>query len=128
MGLHTQEKWQDFRYASAQAVDCRSGRGARVPRSRCRHACLARHITGVRTFFELGSDAVLRAGPLHPAAGSRCDLDEVRDFGAGVAVLNVTVFASNFDGMQRAFVALSTGAASTRATARCGRRWRRSRR
>ena len=35
----------------------------------------------------------------------------VKDFGAGVAVLNVEVFTSNFDGVQRAWIALSSGPA-----------------
>jgi len=111
MGMKVQEKWQDFRYLSAQAVDCSVWPWCKGPEITLLTPSGADAAVGVRTFFELG-------GVLYSACGryiNRRDNDTtwtmVKDFGAGVAVLNVAVFTSNFDGIQRAFVALSTGPA-----------------
>jgi hypothetical protein len=111
MGLKTQEKWQDARYYSAQGVDCSVWPWCKGPEVTAITPGGVDATVGVRAFFELG-------GTLYNACGryiNRRDSDsvwtQVADFGAGVAVLNVAVFTSNFDGVQRAFVALSTGVA-----------------
>jgi len=109
-GLKTQEKWQDSRYAYASAVDLSVWpwcKGPEIPTV----TPATFDPTGYAFFFELG-------GVLYCAQGRyvlRRDSDTVwtmvKDFGAAASVLNVAVFASNFDGIQRAWVALSSGPA-----------------
>ena len=111
MGLHMQEKWQDYRYASAEAVDLSVWPWCKGPLLHSYVPSTRDSIAGIRTFFELN-------GVLY-AANGRYVLQKsvsdtwavVQDFGASASILNVTVFTSNFDGLQRAFFALSAGPA-----------------
>lgn len=111
MGLRMQEKWQDFRYASAQAVDLSVWPWCKGPQINLLTPATVDATAGVRTFFELGSFLYCAQGRYILRRDSDTSWTMVKDFGAGVAVLNVTVFTSNFDGVQRAFVALSSGPA-----------------
>jgi hypothetical protein len=111
MGLHTQEKWQDFRYASAQAVDLSVWPWCKGPEITLVTPSAHDTTAGVRTFFELGASVYCAQGRYILRRDADATWTQVADFGAGVAVLNVTVFTSNFDGVQRAFVALSSGVA-----------------
>jgi hypothetical protein len=110
-GWTVQEKWQDMRYTAAQAVDLSVHPWCKGPEITLFTPPTRDITSGVRGFFELG-------GVLYCAQGRyilRRDADNswpvAKDFGAGVAVLNVTVFASNFDGIPMAWVALNTGPA-----------------
>jgi hypothetical protein len=111
MGLKTQEKWQDYKYASAQAVDLSVWPWCKGPEITLFTPPTRDTTTGVRTFFELGTTLYCAQGRYILQRVADGTWTSVKDFGAGVAVLNVTVFTSNFDGTQRAFVALSTGPA-----------------
>jgi len=111
MGLRTQEKWQDFRYASAQAVDLSVWPWCKGPELTVVTPPARDSTTGVRAFFELGSTLYCAQGRYILRRDSDATWTSVKDFGAGVAVLNVAVFTSNFDGVQRVFVALSSGPA-----------------
>jgi len=111
MGLHTQEKWQDFRYAYAQGVDLSVWPWCKGPEITLLTPPTPDAISGVRTFFELGASLYVAEGRYIYRRDSDATWTQVADFGAGIAVLNVEVFTSNFDGVQRAFVALSAGAA-----------------
>ena len=110
-GQRIQEKWQDFRYAAAQAVDLSVWPWCKGPQINTLTPASVDATTGVRTFFELGTTLYCAQGRFVLRRDSDATWTVVRDFGAGVAVLNVTVFTSNFDGVQRAFVALSSGPA-----------------
>jgi len=111
MGLRTQEKWQDFRYAHAIGVDLSVWPWCKGPEITLLTPPSVDATTGVRTFFELGSFLYCAQGRYILRRDSDATWTQVADFGAGVAVLNLTVFTTNFDGVQRAFVALSTGTA-----------------
>jgi len=111
MGLSIQEKWQDFRYASAEGVDCSVWPWCKGPQITLLTPTPHDATAGVRTFFELGASVYCAQGRYILRRDSDSTWTQVADFGAGVAVLNVTVFTSNFDGIQRAFVALSSGVA-----------------
>jgi hypothetical protein len=111
MGMKVQEKWQDARYYSAQGVDCSVWPWCKGPQVTAVTPPTVDASAGVRTFFELGS-ALFAAEGRYVLVRSGIDGWAVaHDFGAGVAILNVAVFTSNFDGVQRAFFALSTGVA-----------------
>jgi hypothetical protein len=111
MGMKVQERWQDFRYYAAEAVDCSVWPWCKGPEITLFTPPTADPTTGVRTFFELGGTLYCAQGRHIQRRTDDSTWASVKDFGAGVAVLNVTVFTSNFDGVQRAFVALSTGVA-----------------
>lgn len=111
MGLKVQEKWQDGRYASAQCVDLSVWPWCKGPEITLLTPPSVDATAGVRTFFELGGALYVADGRYINRRDSDATWTMVKDFGAGVAVLNVAVFTSNFDGVQRAFVALSTGVA-----------------
>jgi hypothetical protein len=110
-GQRIQEKWQDFRYARAQAVDLSVWPWCKGPQINLLTPATVDAVAGVRTFFELGSTLYCAQGRYILQRVSDASWTVAKDFGAGVAVLNVTVFTSNFDGVQRAFVALSAGPA-----------------
>jgi len=110
-GLKVQEKWQDQRYAAANAVDLSVWPWCKGPEITQFTPPVRDSVAGVRTFFELGTTLYCAQGRYILRRDADATWTQVADFGAGVAVLNVTVFTSNFDGTQRAFVALSTGAA-----------------
>jgi len=111
MGLHTQEKWQDNRYAYAQGVDLSVWPWCKGPEITLLTPPTPDATSGVRTFFELGASLYVAEGRYIYRRDSDVTWTQVADFGAGIAVLNVEVFTSNFDGTQRAFVALSSGVA-----------------
>jgi hypothetical protein len=111
MGLRIQEKWQDFRYASAQGVDLSVWPWCKGPEINLVTPATVDATTGVRTFFELGTTLYCAQGRYILRRVSDVSWTVAKDFGAGVSVLNVTVFTSNFDGVQRAWAALSSGPA-----------------
>lgn len=110
-GQRIQEKWQDFRYSSAQAVDLSVWPWCKGPQINLFTPATVDTTTGVRTFFEIGTTLFCAQGRYVLQRVNDTSWTVAKDFGAGVAVLNVTVFTSNFDGVQRAFVALSSGPA-----------------
>ena len=110
-GQRIQEKWQDFRYASANGVDLSVWPWCKGPQINLLTPAVVDAAAGVRTFFELGTTLYCAQGRYILRRDSDAAWSMVKDFGAGVAVLNATVFTSNFDGVQRVFVALSTGPA-----------------
>jgi hypothetical protein len=110
-GLRLQEKWQDSRYLAAEAVDLSVWPWCKGPEITLLTPGTVDATTGVRVFFELGASLYCAQGRYVLRRDSDATWTMVKDFGVGVAVLNVTVFTSNFDGVQRAFVALSTGPA-----------------
>jgi hypothetical protein len=111
MGLKVQERWQDGRYYAAQGVDLSVWPWCKGPEITLFTPSPNDATAGVRTFFELGSSVYCAQGRYILRRDGDATWTSVKDFGAGVAVLNVSVFTSNFDGVQRAFVALSSGVA-----------------
>ena len=111
MGLRTQEKWQDFKYASASAVDLSVWPWCKGPEITLLPPGTVDATTGVRAFFELGTTLYCAQGRYVLQRINDGSWTVAKDFGAGVSILNVAVFTSNFDGVQRVFVALSTGPA-----------------
>jgi len=111
MGMKVQEKWEDGRYLYADGVDCSVWPWCKGPYINLTTLSPQDGSAGVRTFFELGTSLYVAEGRYILRRDSDAAWTMVKDFGAGVAVLNVSVFTSNFDGVQRAFVALSTGVA-----------------
>ena len=111
-GLKTQEKWQDFKYARANAVDLSVWPWCKGPE-------VVRYTPPVRDtapgttprFFELGGVLYLANGRYILRRDSDASWSMVKDFGASVSVLDAVVFTSNFDGVQRAWVALTAGPA-----------------
>jgi hypothetical protein len=111
MGMKVQEKWQDMHYYAAQGVDLSVWPWCKGPEITLLTPTGTDATTGVRTFFELGASLYVAEGRYIDRRDSDATWTTVKDFGAGVTVLNVSVFTSNFDGVQRVFVALSTGPA-----------------
>jgi hypothetical protein len=111
MGLHTQEKWQDYRYADAQCVDLSVWPWCKGPEITLLTPPSTDAAAGVRTFFELGGVLYCAQGRYVLKRVDDATWSVAKDFGAGVAILNATVFTSNFDGTPRAFFALSSGVA-----------------
>jgi hypothetical protein len=111
MGQRMQEKWQDFKYAAAQGVDLSVWPWCKGPEITLFTPASHDTTTGVRTFFELGTSVYCAQGRYILRRDSDATWTMVKDFGAGVAVLNAEVFTSNFDGVQRAWIALSSGPA-----------------
>lgn len=111
MGLKTQEKWQDFKYSDAQCVDLSVWPWCKGPEITLLTPASHDAAAGVRAFFELGGVVYCAQGRYVLRRDSDATWTQVADFGAGVAVLNVESFTSNFDGVQRAWIALSTGPA-----------------
>jgi hypothetical protein len=111
MGLRTQEKWQDFRYLSAQGVDLSVWPWCKGPEITLLTPASHDAAAGVRTFFELGGVLYCAQGRYVLKRTDDATWSVAADFGAGVAILNVETFTSNFDGVPRAFFALSSGVA-----------------
>lgn len=110
-GLRTQLGWQDRRYAAASAVDLSVWPWCKGPQI-VQHTPPVRDLDdGVRAFFELNSVLYVAQGQYIMRRDTDTSWPIVKDFGAGVAVLNVATFTSNFDGQSKVFVALSTGTA-----------------
>lgn len=110
-GLKTQEKWQDGRYYAANAVDLSVWPWCKGPQINIVMPAVVDAVTGPRAFFEIGTTLFLAQGRYILRRDSDTAWSVVRDFGAGVYVLNVATFTSNFDGIPRAWVALSSGRA-----------------
>jgi hypothetical protein len=110
-GWTVQEKWDDKRYAAAQAVDLSVWPWCKGPEITLVTPGNRDTVTGVRTFFELGGVLYCAQGRYILRRDNDATWSIAKDFGAGVAVLNVAVFASNFDGVPMAWAALSTGPA-----------------
>lgn len=111
MGMKVQEKWQDFRYAYAEGVDLSVWPWCKGPEITLLTPPSVDATTGVRSFFELGSSLYCAEGRYILRRDSDATWTMVKDFGSGISVLNLAVFTSNFDGVQRVFVALSSGPA-----------------
>ena len=110
-GLRTQETWQDRRYAAANAVDLSVWPWCKGPQLNVHVPPVRATNDGVRAFFELGGALYVAQGRYIMRRDSDTSWPIVKDFGAGIAVVNLVVFQSNFDGVQRVFVALNTGVA-----------------
>lgn len=110
-GMKVQEKWQDFRYYAAQGVDCSVWPWCKGPEVTLFTPPTHDTTAGVQSFFELGTTLYCAQGRYILQRVSDASWTVAKDFGAGVSVLNTAVFTSNFDGVQRVWVALSTGPA-----------------
>ena len=112
MGLAIQEKWDDQRYIAANALDLSVWPWCMGPEINTYTPGTADATVGITQFFELGTTLYAANGRYVLVRAAGADTWSVaKDFGAGVSILNVAVFSSNFDGVQRAFFALSTGVA-----------------
>ena len=111
MGFDLQEKWQDRRYQSARAVDLSVWPWCKGPEITLLTPAVKDDIVGVTEFFELGSTLYAANGRFVLRRDSDAGWSVAKDFGGGEAILDVQVFTSNFDGVQRAFFALKTGVA-----------------
>jgi hypothetical protein len=111
-GMRIQDKWQDFRYAQAMGVDLSVWPWCKGPQLSTYVPPVRDSVAGVRSFFELGGKLYCAQGRyvLKKADGVNT-WAVVKDFGGGIAILNTAVFTSNFDGLQRAWFALSAGPA-----------------
>ena len=111
MGMKIQEKWQDGRYFDAQGVDLSVWPWCKGPELTL-FSPPTRDATAVAaTYFELGTTLYCAQGRYVLQRVSDGSWTSVFDAGAGNQILNVTVFTSNFDGVQRAFLALQSGLA-----------------
>jgi len=106
MGLRLQEKWQDFRYAQAMGVDASVWPWCKGPQIIEYTPPTRDTVNGIRCFFELGGNLFAANGRYILKRAADNTWAVVKDFGAGVFVVNVEVFTSNFDGVKRAFIAL----------------------
>ena len=110
MGLKTQEKWQDGRYFDAQCVDLSVWPWCKGPQVNTVATSPVDATTDLRFFFELGGVLYLAAGVnvFRKAAGA-----DTWSVAATMPsrVINASVFTSNFDGTQRAWLALSANTA-----------------
>jgi len=111
MGLKIQEKWQDYRYLQAMGVDCSVWPWCKGPELHPVTPAAADATVGARAFFELAGKLFMAGGRYIVRRDADATWTTAKDFGAGVSVLNIEVFTSNFDGIQRVFVALSSGVA-----------------
>jgi hypothetical protein len=110
MGMSIQEKWDDQRYSSANAVDLSVWPWVMGPEINTYLPGSVDAVHGINKFFELGTTlyAVNGTNVLRKAVGADT-WSVAHTFGA--PILDVCVFTSNFDGVQRAFFALQTGTA-----------------
>ena len=118
MGTHIQDapippKSTDSRYLYAQSIDASVLPWCKGPELTMFTPASVDAVTGAVQFFELGSPPTLYCanGRYILRRVDDATWNMVKDFGATAKVLNVAVFTSNFDGVQRAFVALSSGVA-----------------
>lgn len=111
-GMRVQEKWQDYRYAQAMGVDLSIWPWCKGPQMNSFVPATRDSTNGIRCFFELNGVLFEANGRyvLQKAVGANT-WAVVKDFGSGVNILNVAVFTSNYDGLNRAFFALSAGPA-----------------
>lgn len=111
MGQGTQETDRDRRYSYAQGVDASIWPICMGPQLTMVTPATTDPTAGVAKFFELGTTLYAAVGRYILRRDADATWTNVKDFGAGVSVLDVAVFQSNFDGVQRAFIALSAGVA-----------------
>jgi hypothetical protein len=109
MGLDLQEEWQDQRYLSASAVDCSVWPWVKGPEVVQFTPGTRDTTNGIREFFEIGSTLFCANGQYILRRDTDGSWPVAKDFGAGWAVRDVSVFTSNFDGVQRAFVGFGPG-------------------
>jgi hypothetical protein len=107
LGLALQEKWDDQRYMSANAVDLSVWPWCLGPEIGTYTLGGVDAARGITRFFELGATLYAANGVnvLRKAAGTSDVWSIAHTFGA--PILDVCVFTSNFDGVQRAFFALA---------------------
>ena len=110
-GKKVQGEGEGQRYYAAQGVDCSVWPWCKGPELTLLTPSPSDAAVGIRTFFELGGNLFAANGRYVLVRSGIDGWSVAHDFGAGVAILNVAVFTSNFDGVQRAFFALSTGVA-----------------
>jgi hypothetical protein len=111
MGESLQEADKDRRYLSANGVDLSVWPWCMGPMITNFTPSARDTVNGITQFFELGGVLYAANGRYILQRVSDSSWTSVADFGAGVFAINVAVFTSNFDGVQRAFVALSSGPA-----------------
>jgi hypothetical protein len=111
MGMKIQEKWQDGRYFDAQGVDCSVWPWCKGPELTLFTPPTRDASAAVATYFELGTTLYLAQGRYVLRRDGDATWTQVYDAGASNQILNVTVFTSNADGVQRAFLARQTGVA-----------------
>ena len=99
----------DRRYLEAEGVDASVWPWCKGPELTLFTPATHDTAVGVTKFFELGASLYCCNGRYVLRRDADATWTSVKDFGAGVAVLDITVFQSNFDGVQRAFFALSSG-------------------
>ena len=106
LGLAIQEKWDDQRYVAANAVDLSVWPWCLGPEIGTVTPAGVDTVHGINRFFELGNSLYAANGTnvLKKAAGTTDTWSVVHTFAA--PILDVCVFTSNFDGVQRAFFAL----------------------
>ena len=84
MGQNTQEKWQDWKYAAAQAVDLSVWPWCKGPEITLLTPASHDAVAGVRTFFELGTSVYCAQGRYILRRDSDATWTMVKDFGAGI--------------------------------------------
>jgi hypothetical protein len=106
MGTKIQEKWQDGRYYAAQGVDLSVWPWCKGPELTL-FSPPSRDATAVNaTFFEIGTTLYLAQGRYVNRRDADATWTQVLDTG-GAQILGAVVFTSNFDGVQRAFLAIA---------------------
>lgn len=111
MGLALQENWEDRRYLSSRAVDLSVWPWLKGPEIVMFSPPARDSVAGVAKFFELGGVLYCAQGRYILRRVSDAQWNVVKDFGAGMACLDVAVFTRNADDIERAFVALDNGLA-----------------
>jgi len=101
----------DRRYLEAEGVDASVWPWCKGPELTLFTPATHDATVGVTRFFELGTTLYCANGRYILRRDADATWTMVKDFGAGMAVLDAAVFQSNFDGVQRAFFALSSGVA-----------------
>jgi len=105
------EAKNDRRYLEAEAVDASVWPWCKGPELTLFTPASHDTVAGAVRFFELGNSLYCANGRYILRRDADATWTNVKDFGAGVSVLDVAVFQSNFDNVQRAFFALSNGVA-----------------
>jgi len=108
-GLSVQEKWDDQRYSAANAVDLSVWPWMLGPEINTVTPAGVDTTHGINKFFELGNVLYAANGTvvLKKAAGTTDTWSVAHTFAQ--PILDVCVFTSNYDGVQRAFFALAGG-------------------
>jgi hypothetical protein len=109
MGMRLQEQWQDGHYASAQCVDLSVWPWCKGPEVTLFTPASHDATAIAATYFELGGVLYLAQGRYVNRRDGDGAWTQVLDAGAGAQIVDVKVFTSNFDGVQRAFLALGGG-------------------